>query len=600
MTSIIGAESPPMPEDVERNHLRRSARANKDEHVPLLADMRRHSDVLRTSTTSLGPEFEHTLHDRGSKWDLFKKEANIVPKLAFPSTTSYTLSQLLALEEVIFIGRIGTLELAASALANTWLNLVWTTLYGSASCVNAFAGQAVGAGDMKEARVWFIRGQVITAVLMTPALIISIWAPDLFALLGVGEEGAGGTPGDSEEVIRLMRQFIIYSLPGLAVVNPVYGFQLFHNVHNIMWPANAMYLIGNVLNVLMLHFFIEWFGFIGAPIATSSVRVVLLLMFIAYDKYASQESVGYVSPWFTYKELFENHAAQIKHLFAWDYLKEYLELALPGLVMTAAEVTLFESVTILAARLGVVSVDAHAILLQLISTYYMIPLGLSGAVAIRVSNLIGAGAPRSARMAAFIGLGITFLCCLTTGILTLILREPIMKLFNSNPDVVRIGMLVAIPASCYMVFDGNQSICNGVWRAVGQQKQVAIVNFGALLAGGLGSGCVLVYVLGFGVEGFWWGMFVGLFLSNVAYLYMAQRGYLDLDELSKAAVERYGSNDGEGSGSDSLLNQVRDSIEYHSAAAGLPPIPAHRDESLSNHQDPDSENSSLIQRYTRD
>ena len=69
-------------------------------------------------------------------------------RLALPATLTYLLGRSLVSIGLVFIGRLGDLPLAASALANTTTNVSGLSiLVGMGTAVSTICGQAYGAGN---------------------------------------------------------------------------------------------------------------------------------------------------------------------------------------------------------------------------------------------------------------------------------------------------------------------------------------------------------------------------------------------------------------------------------------------------------------------
>lgn len=77
-----------------------------------------------------------------------------------------------------------------------------------------------------------------------------------------------------------------------------------------------------------------------------------------------------------------------------------IRLALPGLVMVEAEWMAFEILTLSASWLGPIPLAAQSILINIATIMAQIALPLSITAASRVANLIGAGLPSHAMLAA--------------------------------------------------------------------------------------------------------------------------------------------------------------------------------------------------------
>lgn len=74
-----------------------------------------------------------------------------------------------------------------------------------------------------------------------------------------------------------------------------------------------------------------------------------------------------------------------------------IRLAVPSMLMQMAEHAVEEVLTLVAAQFGTSQLAAQSALATLVQTIYIVPMGVSGAVAFRVARSIGASAIRAAK-----------------------------------------------------------------------------------------------------------------------------------------------------------------------------------------------------------
>ncbi|KAH9583253.1 hypothetical protein MS3_00007714 [Schistosoma haematobium] len=113
----------------------------------------------------------------------------------------------------------------------------------------------------------------------------------------------------------------------------------------------------------------------------------------------------------------------------------FFKLGIPGVLMVALEEWCFEMMTLMAGTLGSVTLGAQAIVFQIQSIIYMVPLGLFTAVNIRVGQRLGAFDPVGARYVYFTALTIISIVALFTGLPVVLLRHYIPYMFTSDEEV---------------------------------------------------------------------------------------------------------------------------------------------------------------------
>lgn len=111
-------------------------------------------------------------------------------------------------------------------------------------------------------------------------------------------------------------------------------------------------------------------------------------------------------------------------------------------------------------------------------------------------------------LGCFAGLAFIFGSYLLTGFF-LDLHDP------ANADVIALCSSLFVIAAAFQLFDGLQAIAV---RALRGMKDVFIPMWIAALGYwvfGIGGGYILAFVLGFGPQGLWWGLAIGLTITGV-------------------------------------------------------------------------------------
>ena len=243
-----------------------------------------------------------------------------------------------------------------------------------------------------------------------------------------------------------------------------------------------------------------------------------------------------------------------------EHFNTFIRLGSTGWLMIALEAWAFDLGQLLAGYTDHVSLGAHASMQTVCGfTYMSFPLALSIAVSIRVGHLLGAGDHLQAQVAARVTILLTLLFMGTLAITYLALRHHVGWIFSGDADVVRTFAAITPIAALFQVFDGLQSACAGVFRGMGRNKVVALLNFFGLWVIGQSLGITLAFFVGtrlgwtgggggggggggsnmtqlethelsahqladpprgIGVYGLWWGLVAGLGCTSVTGLWI--------------------------------------------------------------------------------
>jgi len=207
----------------------------------------------------------------------------------------------------------------------------------------------------------------------------------------------------------------------------------------------------------------------------------------------------------------------------WPRFRALLRLGLPIAGILAFEVTIFNAAAMLMGLLDADSLAAHAIAMQIASVTFMVPMGLSQAVTVRVSLAYGAGSGEAISRAgwtAFV-LGVSFMAVMAS--IMLIFPNLLIGAFidTTNPvnfNVVALAVSFLAFAALFQIFDGAQAVAAGMLRGLHDTKVPMIYAAIAYWGIGLPLGVLLAFPLGFRGNGIWIGLSCGLAVVAVLLL----------------------------------------------------------------------------------
>ena len=378
-------------------------------------------------------------------------------------------------------------------------------MLGVSTALDTLAAQAHGAGDFQAVRRWSIIASAVLLALCIPAAAL-LWAAEFVVLHAFGQP---------PETARMVGMYCIGLIPGLPFMALFTGLQKYQQAQVRMEPSVLVGMATNVFNAAFNYWFI-WglgLGYIGSPLATSCSRVISLLLLAATEL-----------RWRSVLRSRDPNAEQ-PHQLAMEsgetnmrLLRRFLDLGLQGGLMMGLEAWSFELQTILAGLLGQTALDAHTIMLTVASfTFVAFPFGISIAASIRIGNLLGAQKPSRAcaAMWASILLGVGFMG--GSGLLIFLFRDGIGSVFTTDEAVNRLVAIIAPIAALFSLVDGLVGVCGGVFRGLGRQRAVTLINVVAFWLLGVPLGAIFAFPLHMGVTALWWGLCLGLSTSSVGY-----------------------------------------------------------------------------------
>jgi MATE family multidrug resistance protein len=207
----------------------------------------------------------------------------------------------------------------------------------------------------------------------------------------------------------------------------------------------------------------------------------------------------------------------------WARFRALWRLGLPMAVAVGLEVTIFNAAVFLMGLIGPVAVAAHAIAIQVASLCFMVPLGFSQAVTVRVGIAYGAGDPDAIRRAGWTPfiLGVGFMAC--TALMMLAIPETLIGVFldrgdAKNAEVIALAVSFLGVAALFQVFDGAQAIAGGMLRGMHDARVPMIYAAIGFWGVGLSLSVLLGFWAGLGGIGIWIGLATGLAAVSVLLL----------------------------------------------------------------------------------
>nr|XP_020751295.1 multidrug and toxin extrusion protein 2 isoform X8 [Odocoileus virginianus texanus] len=168
--------------------------------------------------------------------------------------------------------------------------------------------------------------------------------------------------------------------------------------------------------------------------------------------------------------------------------------------------------------LSVRDLSAQAVIYEVATVVYMIPMGLSIAVCVRVGTALGAADTVQAKRSAISGTLCTVGTSLVVGVLLSLLRNKLGHIFTNDEEVVDLVNKVLPLYIFFQLFDALCCLYAGVLRGTGRQAFGAVVNAVMYYAIGLPLGVVLTFLVGMGIMGLWLGMLVCVMLATAAFV----------------------------------------------------------------------------------
>jgi MATE family multidrug resistance protein len=229
----------------------------------------------------------------------------------------------------------------------------------------------------------------------------------------------------------------------------------------------------------------------------------------------------------------------------WPRIRRLLTLGSPIGICLFMEGSMFATVSLLIGRVGADVVAGHQVALNVSSVTFMVPLGLSMAITVRVGQAVGRGAIGDARRSGLVGAGLAVCFMSLTALVMATSPHLIAAIYTNNVQVHEMAVRLLIMAAIFQIFDGAQISGAAALRGLKDTTVPMCITLLAYWGLGLPLGVTFGLVLGGGPQALWIGLIAGLVVAavllNARFLLltrklMAKSVTLDAEEIEKEAV----------------------------------------------------------------
>jgi MATE family multidrug resistance protein len=276
---------------------------------------------------------------------------------------------------------------------------------------------------------------------------------------------------------------------------------------NRPWPVFWISIGAVALNVLLNWMLIfgklgaPAIGFEGAAIATLIARSASLIGMIIWCR----------------QDVAMKEWVPIRWLRApdWAAVKNLVRTGFPASMQLLAEVSAFVAATLIIGNMGAAALASHQVAIQCAATIFMIPLGISMALTVRIGEAFGAKNFSAMRPIVLSGWSMGASFTVVSASCFVLLNHQLASLFINDPAVLGMAASLLIVAAAFQFCDALQIIAAGALRGLDDVHTPAWIAFGAYWVVSIPLGWIFAYPLGLGVTGMWWGITVGLTITSI-------------------------------------------------------------------------------------
>lgn len=422
-------------------------------------------------------------------------------RLAAPAVVVYLLNNVISMSTQIYCGHLGNLQLAASSLGNTGIQVfAYGLMLGMGSAVETLCGQAYGAHKYDMLGIYLQRSTILLMATGIPVMFIYIFSKPLLLALG-----------ESATIASAAAIFVYGLIPQIFAYACNFPIQKFLQAQSIVFPSAYISAAA-----LVVHVVLSWV--VVYPLGWGLLGASLMLSFSWWIIVVGQFVYILVSP--RCRRTWRGFSMQ-----AFSGLWSFLKLSVASAIMLCLETWYYQIIVLLAGLLqdAEIALDALSICMTISGWVFMVAVGFNAAASVRIGNELGAGHPKSASFAVVIVTSSSFIISVVCAIVVLALRHVISYAFTEGETVSDAVSDLSPYLAVSIILNGIQPVLSGVAVGCGWQAFVAYVNVGCYYIIGIPVGCVLGFKFDFGVQGIWSGMIGGTLIQTAILLWVTFR-----------------------------------------------------------------------------
>ena len=426
-------------------------------------------------------------------------------KLAAPVMLGMLGHTFVSFIDNIMVGQLGTAELAAVSLGNSFMFIAMSIGIGFSTAITPLIAEADSSDNLNQARSAYKSGLFLCTTL---GIILFLGIYSSKPLMYLMKQ-----PKEVVELAIPYLDLVSFSLIPLVIFQAIKQFS--DGMSMTKYPMYAT-LIANIVNIILNYFLI--FGKFGFPemgivgaaygtLASRLIMVVYLWLLLRYKKRSAQ--------------IVKN----IK-FFILDFLmiKKIINLGSLSAMQMFFEVAIFTAAIWLSGLLGKNPQAANQIALNLSSMTFMVAMGLSVASMIRVGNQKGLQNYKELRRIAFSIFILGTLLATFFAVLFFIFHKSLPNIYldvedavnySDTTEVLSIASNLLLAAAFFQISDSIQVVVLGALRGLQDVKIPTILTFISYWV----VGFPISYFLGkeemYGSFGIWLGLLAGLTTASI-------------------------------------------------------------------------------------
>jgi len=433
-----------------------------------------------------------------------RTEARALAIIALPVIVAQLLQMGMGVADTLMAGRVSALVLSAVAMGSAMWFFTLMAGLGLMLALTPIIAHHVGANNHSLIREELRQGVWLALVLSLFQMLTMLFMSLLMPWIGVAPEIVAET--------RRYLMWVAWSMPFTCLyLVPRFLNESMGHTMPMLWTQLLMLPVNVLGNYALMfgNFGFPAMGASGAALSTGIAQTIGCLALYAYTLSA---------PRYAQYQLRQRISKP-----DWKHIASIVRLGMPISIGLAMESGMFTATALLMGRFGVDTVAGHQIAINVASISFMVPLGISIALTVRVGQAVGSGNMLEARYRGQLGIAVCGGLMLVSACAIWLSREWLAGLYTPNQAVIAMAAHFMVFAAVFQVVDGLQVGAMGVLRGYKDTKIPMLITVFCYWVVGMGFSLTMGVFGPLGPAGLWGGLLMGLAVAALVLNFRFRR-----------------------------------------------------------------------------
>ena len=383
-------------------------------------------------------------------------------RVAYPILVSLIMEQLLGMTDTAFLGRVGEVELAASAIAGVYCLAIFVTGFGFGIGSQIIIARRNGEGNYRETGNIFWHGVYFLTGLAAVVIILS----ELFSPWILGHLI------ESDEIVAAAMSYVRWRLVGFIFAFVTVMFRAFY-----VGTTQTRTLTLNSIVMVLANILFNWilvFGKLGFPalgiagsaIGTALAELVSLIFFTVYT---------------ITKTDCEKYGLNRRIRFSWKKLKDILSISVWTMVQNFFSVSTWFIFFMFVEHLGERSLAISNLIRSISGFLWVFVSAFASTCSSLVSNLIGEGHTDSVPRLIRRVIKLAYIPVTALALIFALFPKTVIGIYTDMPDLISASVRSLWVLCFSYLFTAPALICFNAISGTGNTRTAFALEMAALV-----------------------------------------------------------------------------------------------------------------------